>query len=113
MKKLQKGEIILINFPFSDQEGKKLRPALVVADCSHGKYQDIIILAITSQKLEKKEREVEINDSDLSEGKLPRRSYIRVSKITTIERKMIKNRVALLGSDKISEVVFKLNQILK
>jgi len=44
------GEIILIPFPFSNQEGSKKRPAVVISSPAyHINRPDLLIMAITSQ----------------------------------------------------------------
>jgi mRNA interferase MazF len=45
-----RGDIVLINFVFSDESGQKLRPAVVVSSSvyQHGR-KEVIIAAITSQ----------------------------------------------------------------
>lgn len=40
------GDILIINFPFSDAQGSKRRPAMVIKDTND---QDILIAKITSQ----------------------------------------------------------------
>ena len=42
---MQKGDVILIVFPFTDLSGNKLRPALVVAETT----TDLTVLFITTQ----------------------------------------------------------------
>jgi len=42
---MQKGDVILIIFPFTDLSGNKLRPALVVAETP----TDLTVLFITTQ----------------------------------------------------------------
>lgn len=44
-----RGDVVLVEFVFSDESGAKLRPALVVSSPSyHGAREEIIVAAITS-----------------------------------------------------------------
>ncbi len=44
------GEVILVPFPFSNQEGSKKRPAVVISSPAyHTNRPDLLIMAITSQ----------------------------------------------------------------
>jgi mRNA interferase MazF len=44
------GEVLLVPFPFSNQEGNKKRPAVVISnDAYHANRPDLLIMAITSQ----------------------------------------------------------------
>ncbi len=45
-----RGDVVLVNFIFSDETGVKLRPAVVVSsDEYHARRKEAIILAVTSQ----------------------------------------------------------------
>ncbi len=44
--KVHRGEIVLIDFPYSDQSGRKVRPALVVQSDVLNQYIDDTILAV-------------------------------------------------------------------
>lgn len=44
------GEVLLVPFPFTNQEGNKKRPAVVVSNTAyHSHRPDLLIMAITSQ----------------------------------------------------------------
>jgi mRNA interferase MazF len=44
------GDVILVNFVFSDETGEKRRPAIILSsDAYHKSRQEVIISAITSQ----------------------------------------------------------------
>jgi mRNA interferase MazF len=45
--KVQRGDIVLVDFPYSDQTGRKVRPALVVqAEVLNQRLDDTILLAL-------------------------------------------------------------------
>jgi mRNA interferase MazF len=47
--KVRRGEVVLVDFPYSDQTGRKVRPALVVqADAWNQRLDDTILALITS-----------------------------------------------------------------
>jgi mRNA interferase MazF len=49
--KVQRGDIVLVDFPFSDRQGSKVRPALVVqADPWNSVLDDTILAVITSSR---------------------------------------------------------------
>lgn len=48
---MKRGDVVLVDFPYSDQTGSKLRPALVVqADALNQKLDDTILALITSSR---------------------------------------------------------------
>jgi len=49
--KVRRGEVVLVDFPYSDQMGSKVRPALVVqADALNQRLDDTILALITSSR---------------------------------------------------------------
>jgi len=49
MTAYNRGDVVLVSFVFSDESGKKLRPAVVINSAAYGRSrQEIIIAAITS-----------------------------------------------------------------
>jgi mRNA interferase MazF len=44
-----RGDVVLVEFVFSDESGKKLRPALVISSAAyHRARQEVVVAAITS-----------------------------------------------------------------
>ena len=44
------GDIVLVRFPFTDQQGSKQRPAAVVSNAAYNRARpDLILMAVTSQ----------------------------------------------------------------
>jgi mRNA-degrading endonuclease toxin of MazEF toxin-antitoxin module len=44
---LSRGDIVLVSFPFADEDGSKLRPVLVVASCQ--RHQAGLLVFISSK----------------------------------------------------------------
>ena len=45
----RRGDVVLVGFVFSDESGKKLRPALVISSSAyHRGRKEVVVLAITS-----------------------------------------------------------------
>ena len=83
MNKLNFGNIVLLNFPFTDGNTFKRRPALIINDFNDG---DIIVCRITSQ-IYKTKKDVYIENWVNSGLKLP--SVIRVHKLATLEKNLV------------------------
>src|SRR4030065_2717984 len=50
MTRYNRGDVVLVPFPFSDQTAAKKRPAIIVSSDSYNNIsQDIVIMAITGQ----------------------------------------------------------------
>lgn len=49
--KIRRGEVVIVDFPYSDQTGRKVRPALVVqSDVWNQRLEDTILALITSSR---------------------------------------------------------------
>ncbi|MEX0811248.1 MAG: type II toxin-antitoxin system PemK/MazF family toxin [Chitinophagales bacterium] len=77
---MNKGDLVLIPFPFTDLSGSKIRPALVLAN---GKL-DITVTFISTQLKWKEETDVLLKPS--KKNGLKKDSLIRLSKIATIDK---------------------------
>ena len=80
----KQGDIVILELPFTDLLGSKLRPVLVLNAIDLG--DDIIVAKITSSS---GLHRVPITQSDLAIGRLRKEpSYIDCSSIFTVEKKL-------------------------
>lgn len=109
--RVPKGSIILIDFPFSDLYGEKLRPALVLYEG----YLDVTVAAITSetpQRLLLTDLLIfECTPSFGSTG-LKNTSIILMDKIATLEKTFIKGILGEADADLKRQVNAKIVQCL-
>jgi len=100
------GDIVVLPFPFSNLQGSKRRPALVLADCGGN---DLILCQITSQNV-KDNFAVSITPSD-AYGKLLTDSNVRPNKLFTIEKSVILYKIGTLNNNKLTKVLDKISSI--
>ena len=101
MEGFVKGDVIVIEFPFSDMKNTKRRPVLVL---KVPRGEDIIVAQITSSSYDKSV-ELVITDSDFRNGSLKRESFVRIDKIASIERSLIKYKIGSLKREKFNEIL--------
>lgn len=96
----KKGTIVLIPFPFTDLSSHKVRPAVVL---SYGlKGDDVVLAFISSQKTKRKElTDVIITHTGkgFKETGLKEDSVVRVSKIATLDRKIMLGTLGVVSVD--------------
>lgn len=109
MEKLVKGDIIVINFPFSSLKESKRRPVLIV---KVPKGEDVIVNQITGSSYEKSV-EIKIENKDFNHGGLKRESFVRIDKISSIEKSLINYKIGSLKPGKFNEIMDKLISFLK
>ena len=95
---MKKGSVVLIPFPFTDLQGSKVRPAVVLTSNN----LDVTICFITSELKWKTEHDVFVYPSASSGIKVP--SLIRVGKIATIDASLVLGILGELANDEIAEL---------
>jgi mRNA interferase MazF len=94
-KVLKRGDIVLVPFPFTDQSGAKVRPAVIVS--AYPKGPDVIIAFISSiipaAKPEPSDLIVRPDDQGFAGTGLRRASVFKMSKLTTLDRSLILRRL--------------------
>jgi mRNA interferase MazF len=97
MTTYEKGDIVLVPFPFSNQTATKKRPAVVVSSTAYNQISpDIVIMAITSQP----SRTHGIGEcliEDWQEAGLLKPSSIKPA-ISTIEKSLVLKRLGKLST---------------
>lgn len=109
MEGLVKGDIIVIDFPFSNLRVSKRRPVLVIK-VPHG--EDVLVVQITSDSYEKS-LEIILSDNDFEKGFLKKLSFIRIDKIASIEKSLIKYKIGSIKKDKFYEILDRICNYLK
>lgn len=87
---MNKGDIVLIPFPFSDLSGAKNRPAVILIETD----EDITVAFITTQIKWSTEFDVLLHPSDLNG--LKKVSLIRLNKLATIDKDLVIGRLGSL-----------------
>ena len=87
---MNKGDIVLIPFPFSDLSGAKNRPAVILIETD----EDITVAFITTQIKWNTEFDVLLHPSDLNG--LKKVSLIRLNKLATIDKNLVIGRLGSL-----------------
>ena len=93
--------IVVVDFPFSDLSGSKLRPAVVLCDTGRG---DWLLCQITSNP-HSDPAAVKITPADLARGALSSLSFARPTKLFTANESLIVKRVAILEDAPFREIL--------
>ncbi len=108
MGKFVKGDVVVVPFPFSDLTANKKRPALVVASLTG---DDVILCQITSKTVSDNYA-VRISEADFKTGTLHQDSHVRPNRLFTADSNIILYRAGALASEKVTEVVTKIIEIV-
>ena len=101
------GDIVLVNFPFSNLKGQKVRPALVLALSEFG---NLILCQITSKPYTSK-TSIQLNSSDFKSGSLPIVSFVRPDKLFTADETIIKGTAGKLQKQSKNKILKKVRSL--
>lgn len=97
-------DVVLVPFPFSDQSGQKIRPALIISNDDYNKISnDVIICAITTNTKQSK-YSIIIDQKDLDNGLLHEKSSIKVENILRLNKSLIIKVIATINTTTFSRV---------
>ena len=105
----KQGDIVLLPFPFTNQQGSKVRPGIVVSNSLVNQTsKDVIIVQLTTQHIQDRALAVEINSQHLTVPfKAPHfTQFVYCKKVLVIEQELILKKIAEVDD------IQKLNEIL-
>jgi len=112
MTAYNRGDIVLVPFPFSDQTTTKKRPAVVISSSRYNTVsQDIIIMAVTSQM----EKSFDIGEyliKNWKEAGLLKPSAIKFA-ISTIAQNLVLKKLGTLSTDDLTGLKTVLENLLE
>jgi mRNA interferase MazF len=97
----KQGEIVLVPFPYTDLNVTKKRPAVIISNEKVNKTEDVICCLITTRP---RNEDLSIENNDLEMGELPYKSFVRMHKIFTINKKLIIRKLCKINNGFIDEV---------
>jgi mRNA interferase MazF len=110
---MNRGDVVEIDWQFSDLTGGKTRPALVVqADYLNGLIDDIILLKITSSRFGIPGTEVEIDPAIESLSGLRKLCVISCKDILTRDQTLVLRRIGVVSDAIMQQVDSCLKQVL-
>jgi mRNA interferase MazF len=98
---IRKGDIVLVAYPYADEQRRKKRPALALEDANP--RGDFAALPITSQAGH--QATVALQAADLLGQRLPKASWIRTDQIATLNLNFVHGAYGRLAENKLSEVL--------
>lgn len=115
-RSLNQGDVVLVNWPFTDLSGAKLRPAVVVSNNDHNREDaDIVLVAVSSNVTRASHCDLALRDKDpgFSASGLKQSSTLRCSKLFTAEAgRLIRRRLGRLTEEWLHRAIDVVNGIL-
>lgn len=107
---VQQKEIVLLPYPFSDLEGTKVRPAVIISNEIFNKKSDDCVVIPLTTVIKDEPYSVIINQENLCSGKLLKSSRVRADKIFNVKKSLVIMKIGIIN-DKTFEKIK--NEIIK
>ena len=107
----QRGDVVLIPFPYTDLAATKTRPAVVVSSDRYHTVRSELLLAYVSSQISKAHDTIDYVLTDWAQAGLPKPSFVR-PKIAAIEPSLIVHQVGRLSAHDMRQVDGRLRQAL-
>jgi len=107
---MKPGDVVLLRFPQTDLAAGKLRPCLVVA-LVPGRHPDVLLALITSrayQEIPDLDETIEPADADFPASGLKARSIIRLTRLATVEERVINARLGEISPERLRRIKMRL-----
>ncbi|HZT81050.1 MAG TPA: type II toxin-antitoxin system PemK/MazF family toxin [Gemmataceae bacterium] len=110
---MRRGEVYLVDWPYSDRTGSKLRPAVVIqADALNQLISDTVLVAITGRS-RAAATEVLIDPGVETASGLTRLSYAVCNNFLTIDQGLLHSRRGELSAAAVQEIEAKIKAALE
>jgi PemK-like, MazF-like toxin of type II toxin-antitoxin system len=100
----ERGDLLLIPFPFTDLSATKRRPVLALT--APDSYGDFVALPVTSRP--QAEHAVALTAADLVSGSLPAASWIRTNRVVTLNSSLVVKVVGRVSERVVSAAIAQL-----
>jgi mRNA interferase MazF len=111
---MKRGDVILIDFPFSDRTGSKLRPSLVVQEDAFNQTRDDTVVAAISrtQRFAETEVLIDVATPEGKQSKLHHNSVVDCALVVTIDQKLVHVTLGSLPDSLMLKLSEKLKTVL-
>ena len=107
----QQRDLVLLPYPFTDQEGSKVRPAIIVSnDIFNKRCEDCVMVPLTTI-IKNEQFSLIINQTDLEAGKLLKQSRIRIDKIFTIRKNLVTMKIGKINSKTFNKIKSEISKV--
>src|SRR5579862_5995658 len=103
---MNKWDVVLLRYPFSDLTTTKVRPALIISPDSDNSGEDATFIAITTNTVRAGTYDVAISvgNPQFAMTGLNYDSVIRVNKLFTLKQTLVAKRLGVIGASHQAEV---------
>ena len=107
----QQKELVLLPYPFSNQTGSKVRPAIIVSNDNFNKRcEDCVMIPLTTI-IKDEPFSLIVNQDSLESGKLLKQSRVRIDKLFTIKKNLIIIKIGKINDKTFDKIKAEINRV--
>jgi mRNA-degrading endonuclease toxin of MazEF toxin-antitoxin module len=111
---MNRGEVVEVDWPFSDRTGSKTCPAVVVqADFPSGLIDDTVLVQVTGTRHGLRGTEVEIDPSIETASGLTKVCYASCTNVLTLDQSLVLGTVGVLSDAVLQQIEACLKTVLE
>ena len=107
----QQKELVLLPYPFSDQVGTKVRPAVIISNDAFNKRCEDCVMAPLTTVIKDEPFSLLMNQDSLDSGKLLKQSRVRIDKIFTIKKSLIMMKIGKINTEMLIKIKSEINKV--
>ncbi len=97
-------DIVLLPFPFSDLKQSKVRPVVILSNDKHNKKSDDVVVVPLTSNLQQTDYDMLITNKNLEKGNLITDSRVKIGRIFSVEKKLIKMNIGKINKQTFSKI---------
>ena len=109
---IKQKSIVLLPYPFTDLEGTKVRPAIVISNDDFNRKSDDCIMVPLTTVIKDEPYSVLITQENLSSGKLLKPSRVRADKVFTIEKRLVMMEIGTINDGTFKKIKSEFAKVL-
>ena len=109
---IEQRDLLLVPFPFSDQEGRKVRPVVVLSNQEFNERSEDVIVAGVTSNISKDKYAVRLTSGSLDEGKLFTECCVKAENILKIDKELVIKKIGKINKETIENVRKKMVEII-
>lgn len=107
----QQKELVLLPYPFSDQGGSKVRPAIIVSNDNFNKRCEDCVMVPLTTVIREEPFSLIINQDSLESGKLLKQSRVRIDKLFTIKKGLIMLKIGKISDKTLDKIKLEVSKV--
>ena len=106
----ERGDVVLVGYPFEERAGGRRRPALVISPSGYNEITGELVIAQITGRVSAQARPGDYHIQDWKQANLPRPSLVRC-RLASLPANLVLRRLGVLSEDDLSSAMIALSVV--